>query len=110
MNERLPCRDVRKMASLARKTFQCQKRLLSETDQLLRSSRDLISRTRVLIRQTQHLNGSADVSTTTTSKIERIRPWVLGTADRKKGARGERASTVTSCQATATSNRHAANS
>ena len=48
MNERVP-HDVRKL--LARKKFQCQKRLLSETDQLLRNSRGLVNRTLKLIRE-----------------------------------------------------------
>jgi hypothetical protein len=39
MNERLPCSDVRKLPLLARKKIQRHKRLLSETDQLLRDSR-----------------------------------------------------------------------
>jgi hypothetical protein len=43
MNERLPYRDMRKLALLAREKIG-QKRLLTETDQLLRNSRDLISR------------------------------------------------------------------
>ena len=40
MNERLPYRDMRKLALLTRKKIG-QKRLLTETDQLLRNSRDL---------------------------------------------------------------------
>jgi hypothetical protein len=48
MNERLP-HDVRKLALLARQ--KCQKRLLSETDQLLRNSRGLVNRTLKLIRE-----------------------------------------------------------
>ena len=57
MNERLPYRDMRKLALLAREKIG-HKHLLTETDRLLRNSRHLISRTRELIRQTQHLNGS----------------------------------------------------
>jgi hypothetical protein len=52
MNERVP-HDVRKLTLLARKKFQCQKRLLSETDQLLRNSRGLVSRTLKVIRENQ---------------------------------------------------------
>jgi hypothetical protein len=43
MNERLPHCDMRKLALLTREKIG-QKRLLTETDQLLRNSRDLISR------------------------------------------------------------------
>jgi hypothetical protein len=56
MNERLPYRDMRKLALLTREKIG-HKHLLTETDRLLRISRHLISRTRELIR-TQHLNGS----------------------------------------------------
>jgi hypothetical protein len=59
MNERLPCDDVWKLALLARKKIQLHKRLLSETDQLLRDSRNLISRTKELIREEQPLKRSA---------------------------------------------------
>jgi hypothetical protein len=44
MNERLPYRDMRKLALLAREKIG-QKRLLTETDRLLRKSRGLISGT-----------------------------------------------------------------
>jgi hypothetical protein len=54
MNDRLPYRDMRKLALLAREKIG-QKRLLTETDQLLRNSRDLISHTQELIRESQHL-------------------------------------------------------
>jgi hypothetical protein len=40
---------VRKLALLTRKKIQRQKRLLSETDQLLRNSRDFVSRPQELI-------------------------------------------------------------
>jgi len=50
MNDRLPYRDMRKLALLAREKIG-QKRLLTETDQLLRKSRDLISHTQELIRE-----------------------------------------------------------
>src|SRR6516165_885698 len=53
MNERLPYRDMRKLALLAHEKIG-HKHLLTETDRLLRNSRHLISRTRELIRQTQH--------------------------------------------------------
>jgi hypothetical protein len=45
MNERLPYSNMRKVALLARENNARQKRLLSETDQLLRGSRLLINRT-----------------------------------------------------------------
>jgi hypothetical protein len=51
-NERPPCDDVRELALLARKKIQRQKRLLSETDQLLRSSRDLVRQTHDLTQKT----------------------------------------------------------
>ena len=54
MNDRLPYRDMRKLALLAREKIG-QKRLLTETDQLLRNSRDLISHTQELKRESQHL-------------------------------------------------------
>ena len=53
MNERLPY--VRKLALLSRNTIERQKRLLSETDQLLRESRHLINCSQELIREHQHL-------------------------------------------------------
>jgi hypothetical protein len=43
MNERVPYGHMRKLALLAREKIG-QKRLLTETDQLLRNSRDLVSR------------------------------------------------------------------
>jgi len=58
MNERLP-HDVRKLALLARKKIQLHKRLLSETDQLLRDSRNLISRAKEIIREEQPLKRPA---------------------------------------------------
>jgi hypothetical protein len=57
MNERRqPYGDVRKLALLSREKIARQRRLLSETYQLLRDSYHLISRTQELIRDTQHLN------------------------------------------------------
>ena len=47
MNERLPYRDMRKLALLAREKIG-RKRLLTEADRLLRNSRDLISGTQEL--------------------------------------------------------------
>ena len=55
MNERRPYGDLRKLALLAREKIAHQKRLLSETDQLLRGPRDLIGRAQELIRENQHL-------------------------------------------------------
>ena len=59
MNERLPCDHVQKLTLLTRKTIQRHKRLLSETDQLLRDSRNLISRPKELIREEQPLKRPA---------------------------------------------------
>jgi hypothetical protein len=44
---------VRKLALLTRKKIQRQKRLLSETDQLLRNSHDFVSRPQELIQENQ---------------------------------------------------------
>jgi hypothetical protein len=55
MNERQPYGDVRKFALQTRKTIARRKRLLNETDQLLRGSRHLISRSQELIREGQRL-------------------------------------------------------
>jgi hypothetical protein len=51
MNEHLPFGGVQELHSLARKNIERQKRLLTETDQLMRNSRNLISRTEELIRR-----------------------------------------------------------
>jgi hypothetical protein len=50
MNEHQPYGDVRKLALLAREEIQRQNRLLNETDQLLRGSHHLLSRSQELIR------------------------------------------------------------
>jgi hypothetical protein len=59
MNQRLTCDDVQKLTLLARKRIQRHKRLLNETDQLLRDSRNLISRPKELIREEQPLKRPA---------------------------------------------------
>jgi hypothetical protein len=55
MNEHQPHDNMRKLALLARENIARHKRLLSETDQLLRGPRDLIGRTQELRRENQHL-------------------------------------------------------
>jgi hypothetical protein len=62
INERQPYDDMRKVALLARENIARHKRLLSETDQLLRGPRDLIGRTQELIRENQHLKRLAKVT------------------------------------------------
>jgi hypothetical protein len=55
MNEHQPNGDVRKVGIAGPREIQRQKRLLSETDQLLREPHHLISRSQELIREHQRL-------------------------------------------------------